>query len=110
LHARVRQGHFREDLLYRLEVVRIAIPPLCDRRSDIMLLAEHFLAGVGQGHKRLSAAARAALEAYAWPGNVRELRHRIEAAGLLGDSDTIDVEDLGLGSGCGATAPVIAHL
>src|SRR5262245_1819013 len=111
LHARVRQGQFREDLLYRLEVVRIAIPPLCERRSDIMILAEHFLAGVGQGHKRLSPDARAAVEAYAWPGNVRELRHRIESAALLVDRDTIEVDDLGLaGDRAHAARPTMAHL
>jgi DNA-binding NtrC family response regulator len=98
LHVRVRHGQFREDLLYRLEVVRIAIPPLRERRPDILVLAEHFLAELGQGHKRLSPAARAALEAYDWPGNVRELRHRIEAAALLGDGDVIDIADLGLGA------------
>jgi DNA-binding NtrC family response regulator len=88
LRELVRHGTFREDLLYRLEVVRVEIPPLRERRTDIMVLAEHFLAELGQGHKRLTASARAALENHDWPGNVRELRHRIEAAALL---------DLGLG-------------
>jgi DNA-binding NtrC family response regulator len=96
LHVRVKHGQFREDLLYRLEVVRIAIPPLSERRTDILVLADHFLAELRSGNKRLSPAARAALEAHGWPGNVRELRHRIEAAALLGDSDVIEVDDLGL--------------
>ncbi len=96
LHARVRSGAFREDLLYRLEVVRVVIPPLRERRTDIVILAEHFLAEIGQSHKRLTAAARAALESHDWPGNVRELRHRIEAAALLGESDSIELDDLGL--------------
>jgi DNA-binding NtrC family response regulator len=96
LHARVRSGTFREDLLYRLEVVRVAIPALRERRADIVVLAEHFLAEIGQSHKRLTASARAALETHDWPGNVRELRHRIEAAALLGESDAIELEDLGL--------------
>jgi two-component system NtrC family response regulator len=96
LRARVEHGQFREDLLYRLEVVRVAIPPLRERRVDILPLAEHFLALLGLGHKRLSPAARAALEGYGWPGNVRELRHKIEAAALLGEGDVIDLADLGL--------------
>ena len=96
LHARVRSGAFREDLLYRLEVVRVTIPPLRERRTDIVVLAEHFLAEIGQSHKRMTAAARTALERHDWPGNVRELRHRIEAAALLGESDAIELDDLGL--------------
>jgi DNA-binding NtrC family response regulator len=119
LHGRVRHGQFREDLLYRLEVVRIAIPPLRERRPDILVLAEHFLAELGQGHKRLSPAARAALEQHGWPGNVRELRHRIEAAALLGEGDLIEVSDLGLGGdpgdggergGEGDLPPLVADL
>jgi len=97
LHARVRSGAFREDLLYRLEVVRVAIPPLRERRTDIVVLAEHFLAEIGLSHKRLTTSARAALERHDWPGNVRELRHRIEAAALLGETDAIELDDLGLG-------------
>jgi DNA-binding NtrC family response regulator len=96
LHARVRSGVFREDLLYRLEVVRVAIPPLRERRTDIVVLAEHFLAEIGHSHKHLTGSARAALESHDWPGNVRELRHRVEAAALLGESDAIDLQDLGL--------------
>jgi DNA-binding NtrC family response regulator len=99
LHTRVRNGQFREDLLYRLEVVRVTIPPLRDRRGDILLLAAHFLSELGQGHKRLAPGACAMLEAHDWPGNVRELRHRIEAAALLGDGDEIAADDLGLAEG-----------
>jgi DNA-binding NtrC family response regulator len=96
LHARARHGQFREDLLYRLEVVRVAIPPLSERREDIPRLVEHFLDQLGLGHKRLSPAARSALDHHPWPGNVRELRHRIEAAAVLGDGEVIELEDLGL--------------
>jgi len=96
LHARARHGQFREDLLYRLEVVRVAIPPLRERLGDIPQLIEHFLGQLGLAHKRLSPAARIALDHHAWPGNVRELRHRIEAAAVLGDADVIELEDLGL--------------
>ena len=98
LHARVKHGQFREDLLYRLEVVRISIPPLRERRMDVLVLAHHFLEQIGLGHKRISPAASRSLEAYDWPGNVRELRHRIEAAALLGEGDEIEVADLGLDS------------
>jgi len=95
LRDRVREGTFREDLLYRLEVVRIDVPALAKRQSDITLLADHFLAKVGCQEKRFSAAARAALEAHDWPGNVRELKHRIESAALLTDGEVIEVETLG---------------
>lgn len=96
LHARVRQGLFREDLLYRLEVVKVAVPPLRDRPDDIPALVQYFLEELGCAHKRLSATAAAVLAGYPWPGNVRELRHRIESAALLGEGDVIDLEDLGL--------------
>lgn len=96
LHARVRQGLFREDLLYRLEVVKVAVPPLRERPDDIPALVQYFLEELGCAHKRLSATAAAVLHGYTWPGNVRELRHRIESAALLGEGEVIDVEDLGL--------------
>ncbi len=105
LHARVRAGAFREDLLYRLEVVRVAVPPLRDRSEDIPALVQHFLEELGCGHKRLSPSAIGALADHAWPGNVRELRHRIEAAALLGESDVIELEDLGLDDVSGEGEP-----
>ena len=108
LHAKARHGQFREDLLYRLEVVRVAIPPLRDRREDIPRLVEHFLGQLGLGHKQLSPAARAALDNHPWPGNVRELRHRVEAAAVLGDTELIEVEDLGLESGPPQLADLMA--
>ncbi len=96
LHARVQQGLFREDLLYRLEVVKVAVPPLRERPDDIPALVQYFLEELGCAHKRLSASAAAALNGYSWPGNVRELRHRIESAALLGEGEVIDIDDLGL--------------
>lgn len=96
LHARVQQGLFREDLLYRLEVVKVAVPPLRERPDDIPALVQYFLEELGCAHKRLSAPAAAALNGHSWPGNVRELRHRIESAALLGEGEVIDLEDLGL--------------
>ena len=88
----IRQGLFREDLYYRLNVITLAVPPLASRPEDVLPLAEHFL---GDGHL-LAEDARAALVAHAWPGNVRELRNTIQRAGLLAPERTIRREDLGL--------------
>jgi NtrC-family two-component system response regulator AlgB len=87
LEADVRAGRFREDLLYRLNVIEIRLPPLRERREDIVPLAERFLAFFARAARRppaeLSPAAREALAAHAWPGNVRELRNAIERASIL---------------------------
>jgi DNA-binding NtrC family response regulator len=98
LRARVRDRAFREDLLYRLEVVRIDVPALAHRPDDIAVLADHFLRGIGCGHKRFTAAAQRRMRDHDWPGNVRELRHRVESAALLYDDDDIDEAALGLPS------------
>lgn len=85
----VRDGRFREDLLYRLAVFPIAMPPLRGRGGDVELLAEHFLAQLNASNrtqKRLSALARMMLKQHAWPGNVRELKNCIERAFILGDT------------------------
>lgn len=96
----VRDGSFREDLLYRLRVVDIQVPPLRDRGEDIMELAtlflEQFSAQMGRGPIRLSFEARDALRQYKWPGNVRQLRNAIERAVVLGASDEVAVDDLGI--------------
>jgi len=80
----VQKGTFRQDLYYRLNVFRIAVPPLRDRREDILLLASHFVARVCAGEnlplKALDSAAIDKLMAHSWPGNVRELENSIEAA------------------------------
>ncbi len=84
----VQQGQLREDLLYRLAVFPIDLPPLRRRGDDVELLAEHFLAELnapGRTHKRLSAVARMLLRQHAWLGNVRELKNCIERAFILGD-------------------------
>jgi DNA-binding NtrC family response regulator len=99
LRARVRDRTFREDLLYRLEVVRIDVPALSHRPDDISILADHFLRGLGCGHKRFTPAAERRMRSYDWPGNVRELRHRVESAALLYDTDDIDEAALGLPPG-----------
>jgi two-component system NtrC family response regulator len=96
LEAAIREGRFREDLYYRLNVVRVRIPPLRERREDVPLLAQHFLhlhgARMRRGHVRLSQPAAEALMAYAWPGNVRELENVIERALVLSEGDEISPE------------------
>jgi two-component system, NtrC family, response regulator AtoC len=101
----VKRGEFRADLLYRLEVMRIALPPLRVRGDDVELLAHHFLREtVGPGHD-FTPRALAALRAHAWPGNVRELKHTVERAALLAERDVLDVEDLGLASDVAGPPP-----
>jgi DNA-binding NtrC family response regulator len=85
----VQAGQLREDLLYRLAVFPIDMPPLRDRGDDVELLANHFLAELNAqsgAQKRLSAHARMTLRQHSWPGNVRELKNCIERAFILGDS------------------------
>jgi len=84
----VQNGQLREDLLYRLAVFPIDMPPLRNRGSDVELLAEHFLSELNvqsRTQKRLSAMARMTLKHHTWPGNVRELKNCIERAFILGD-------------------------
>jgi DNA-binding NtrC family response regulator len=92
LPALIREGRFREDLYYRLNVIDIAVPPLADRPADILPLAQHFL---GEG-LQLSEDAAAALQAHDWPGNVRELRNSIERAKLLARERIVAAADLNL--------------
>jgi two-component system nitrogen regulation response regulator NtrX len=93
-----REGKFREDLFYRLNVVPVTVPPLRERPSDIPLLIEHFLretaAELGQSPKKLSRAAMDRLREYAWPGNVRELKNLVERIVILSAGSTIEVADL----------------
>ena len=92
LCALIREGRFREDLYYRLNVIEIALPPLAERRADILPLARHFLGSPW----RLSEDAEAALLAHDWPGNVRELRNSIERAKLLARESNVTALDLNL--------------
>jgi DNA-binding NtrC family response regulator len=102
LKSFVQEGRFREDLYYRLRTVEITVPPLRDRKEDILLLADHFLQLLRrQDRARLltgfSSSATAALQAYAWPGNARELKAAIEWAVLAGmhrRHTIIELEDL----------------
>jgi DNA-binding NtrC family response regulator len=92
-----REAVFRQDLLYRINTVEIALPPLRQRREDVAQLLEHFLALYARKHqqprRRLSPAALEALEAYGWPGNVRELQHAVERATILAAGDTLTEAD-----------------
>jgi DNA-binding NtrC family response regulator len=97
LDSALADGRFRQDLYFRLNVTRIHLPPLRERRSDIVPLLDHYLATLNRrSHERtgFSAAALAALEAYDWPGNVRELRNLVEAILVNRPSSPIDVADL----------------
>jgi DNA-binding NtrC family response regulator len=99
LEAEAAAGRFREDLLWRLNVLHLPVPPLRDRAADVPLLAEHFLAaappsGTAPRGRRISAEAMALLAAYPWPGNVRELRNAIARAATLAASDEIRPDDL----------------
>ena len=98
LDEEVRQGRFREDLYYRINVVTIDLPPLCERVGDVRLLAEHFLRVYSAQHNRnklgITDEAMEYLERYTWPGNVRELENVIERAALLSKNKFIGPEDL----------------
>ncbi len=98
LAAEVREGAFREDLFYRLNVFPIFLPPLRERLEDLSLLVDHFLGRLaregGRPSKRLSAEALRAMMTYPWPGNVRELEHALERAALLSEGETITDHDL----------------
>lgn len=98
LESLVREGKFREDLYYRLNVIRIHLPPLRERREDILPLAQHFLETFAKKHgKRVRAFTKEATEAllrYDYPGNVRELQNLIERAVVLSRSEYITVQDL----------------
>jgi len=98
IQEEVRAGRFREDLLYRLNVITLMMPLLRERPDDIPILAEHFLARKARSRtvKQLSPAAKQALLDHPWPGNVRELEHVIEGAILLSSGDTIEPKDLTL--------------
>ena len=97
LQEEVKRGTFRQDLYYRLNVVSITLPPLRERREDIPMLAQHFVAKHCKLSNRptmqVSAGAKAALLGYTWPGNVRELENAIERAVVLGSTDYILPED-----------------
>ncbi len=98
LEAMVAEGTFREDLLFRLKVVAVELPPLRERPGDVPLLVDHFIGELSAEHGRavvgIDAEARTALMRYAWPGNVRELRNTIENMVLLARGSVLVLEDV----------------
>jgi NtrC-family two-component system response regulator AlgB len=112
LEAEVKAGRFREDLLFRLDVVEVTVPPLRDRPEDVLPLARSFLAFFSRVAKRptseLSPEAERALAAYPWPGNVRELRNAIERAVILSPGQVVGPE--GLPERIGARAVAVPGL
>jgi two-component system response regulator PilR (NtrC family) len=97
----VERGDFRRDLFYRVNVIKLEVPPLKERKQDILSLAQHFVEKfnrqMGKELNGLSTSAERALETYAWPGNVRELENVIERAVALEEHDTVQAESLDLG-------------
>ena len=91
LKKTVEEGRVREDLFYRLNVVPITLPPLRDRKEDIIPLAQHFIA---ERVEKISAKAKQLLLSYNWPGNIRELKNCMDRAVILGDGEAIQPEDL----------------
>jgi two-component system response regulator HydG len=98
LRVLVGEGKFREDLLFRLQVVTITLPPLRERPGDVPLLIDHFVGSLAREHGRevrgITPEARALLVRYDWPGNVRELRNAIENMVLLTRHDVLDSDDV----------------
>jgi DNA-binding NtrC family response regulator len=94
LEEEVKTGRFREDLFYRLNVIELNIPPLRERREDILPLASQFVTELTKGRARFSADVAECLERYDWPGNVREVRNAMERASLLSHGDLILPEHL----------------
>jgi DNA-binding NtrC family response regulator len=96
----VRSGRFRQDLLYRLQTIRVHVPPLRERREDIPLLAAHFLHRYATRYRKeltgFDAASMQVLLNYAWPGNVRQLDHTVERAVLMAQAPVVRAGDLGL--------------
>ena len=102
LERMIADGSFREDLFYRLNQIRIELPPLRERENDSVLLAQHFLKSFSRGNPRqfrgFSSDALAAISGYVWPGNVRELENRIKRAVVMAEGKLISVADLDLPS------------
>ncbi len=98
LHEKIKEGKFREDLYYRLNTIPLNIPPLRERREEILSIAEAALARYcsqyGFETKSFTASARNALENYNWPGNIRELISVVERSAILSDGEIIDTDDL----------------
>jgi DNA-binding NtrC family response regulator len=108
LNVAVAAGRFREDLFFRMNVLAIGVPPLRERRADILPIADHLLASIRAVHGRpgaqLSDASRRMLSAYDWPGNIRELRNALERAVVFSRRETLEPEDFPENVRAGSTA------
>ncbi len=108
VHQMVAENRFRQDLLYRINTIEVRMPPLRERREDVPLLVEHFLAAYchkyGRPLKTAVPAALFKLGGYAWPGNVRELQHAVERAVIMSDADALEPGDFLLGEADGPPA------
>ena len=106
----VKEGTFREDLLYRINTIHVEVPPLRERGNDILLLAEAFLRDYGRKYRKpdlsFSGETRQRLLGYSWPGNVRELQHTVEKAVIMCDRQVLTPEDFLFKSEPGEMAPL----
>ncbi len=107
LRAAVREGRFREDLFYRLNVLQLEVPPLCERGGDVIGLAQHFFtrhrAALATSVRGFAADALKALRGHGWPGNVRELFNRVQRAMVMCEGSLITARDLQLEAGTGGS-------
>ena len=114
INSEAASGRFRQDLLFRLNTIEIHLPPLRERREDILLLAHHFLRGHAQRYRKtisgFDAAATQLLREHPWPGNVRELDHSIERGVLLSSSPLVHAADLGLRAPASAGSPRLEEM
>ncbi len=98
IEQRIKEGRFREDLYWRLNVIEIKIPPLRERKDDVEVIAKHFIQRFNEEHKKnikgFDNAAMASLIAYSWPGNVREVKNIVERAVVLAEGEYITVDNL----------------
>jgi two-component system response regulator AtoC len=103
LRSLVEAGQFRQDLFYRLNVLSIVLPPLRDRKEDILLLANHFVkqyaTEFGKAAVRIGHSAKGKLTGHTWPGNVRELQGVLQRAVAMGSGETLEAQDIDLPEG-----------
>lgn len=110
LEESIEEGRFRQDLLFRVRGIELQVPPLRQRRDDIVLLANHFLSTEEVPHLPLSARAVDALLRHTWPGNVRELRQSVLGAAAMASGDEIEPADLGLTTAAAGAGPDFGEL
>lgn len=114
LHALVKEGKFREDLLYRINTVEITVPPLYERPEDIPLIADHFLKKFSHKYQKpyltFSATVMDYLQKYRWPGNIRELQHSLERAVIMCEGREVTEGDFGALQKSNASDIVFDHL